>query len=353
MHPELGVNQRLHSGVVTVSERSNPADPVTTEPFRLVDSELLAAWRSERTPSRPFVLLEAHFTSLDHPLEPDEPGRFHIPGAIQVHPSYLEAGTKREKYYPFYDCPADGNVLPREQLHEALARLGITPDSHVVVYGREPDGTMAAARLAWGLLYAGVGAVSVLDGGIDAWMEYGGPTTPNIGTVWDPPADLARDSSTTSRWQLRTEILATTTDVRMISSGTCNSERLVDVRRRGEWDGSLTDYYCFYSQAGHIPGAIHQGNWDSLLDPNTHKLRPRLQAVAHRWRELGIVDAKVEAGETALVFYCGTGWRSSIGFLVATLLGYRARNYDEGFYGWSWRDRNRVEAGMRFCTSPR
>merc|ERR1712188_283341 len=36
-----------------------------------------------------------------------------------------------------------------------------------------------------------------------------------------------------------------------------------------------------------------------------------------------------------LIFYCGTGWRSSIAFFLAYLLGCESKNYDDGFYGWS------------------
>jgi len=41
---------------------------------------------------------------------------------------------------------------------------------------------------------------------------------------------------------------------------------------------------------------------------------------------------------------CGTGWRSSVSFLIARLLGLRAKNYDDGFYGWS-------SAPVRACAS--
>ena len=43
-----------------------------------------------------------------------------------------------------------------------------------------------------------------------------------------------------------------------------------------------------------------------------------------------------------LIFYCGTGWRSSVALLVALQLGLRAKNYDSGFYGWSWGGENRI-----------
>ncbi len=108
-----------------------------------------------------------------------------------------------------------------------------------------------------------------------------------------------------------------------------------DPSNRRECDGTLTDFYTFFSESGHMPTAIHQGDWANLLDPTTRELGPQLEIVARRWRELGILDARVARGDTTLSFYCGTGWRSSIAFLVAMLLGLRARNYDHGYYGWS------------------
>ena len=52
-----------------------------------------------------------------------------IPGAVQVHPSYFEAELDESKYYPLYDCPEDGNLLPDDRLHAAIAKLGITVDT--------------------------------------------------------------------------------------------------------------------------------------------------------------------------------------------------------------------------------
>ena len=123
------------------------------------------------------------------------------------------------------------------------------------------------------------------------------------------------------------------------------TSKLVDVRGRGEWDGSLTHHYPFFSKAGHIPTAEFQGDWENLVDKNTHKLGPMLDTVGKRWRKLGIIDSGVSPSRTTLIFYCGTGWRSSIAFLVALLLGVRAKNYDSGFYGWSWNEENEIAMG--------
>lgn len=311
--------------------------------FKLLEPESLAG--SIVPPGG--VLLESQFSSIDHPPRDDRP--LHIPGALLVHPSYFEAGTDRARYYPHYRGAEDGNLLPDHELIRAIERLGIGPDTPVVVYGREPEGTMAAARVVWALLYAGVQSVSLLDGGLDGWLEAGGETTSTIADACDPhwvgPA-IARSTS----WSVRTHLRASTEEVRAAATET-GRVRLVDVRRRAEWDGSGVNHYPFYSDAGHIPSALHQGDWDTLLDPTTRRMGPRIEEVAVRWREQGILDGCVRAGRKTLVFYCGTGWRSSAAFLVACLLGLTAKNYEDGFYGWSRCDRNEIAMAPGSCTA--
>jgi 3-mercaptopyruvate sulfurtransferase SseA len=314
--------------------------------FRLVRAQEVAAKRADPNAAHNLIFLEAHFTSLEHPLNPDRDCAHHLPGAIQIHPSYLESGLKQHKYFPHYDSPRDGNLCGRDKLSALLERLAISPDTHVVVYGTEPDGAMAAARLVWGLLYAGVAKVSLLDGGIEAWMQAGGRTDSRVNTVWDLPPISRQRPVQASRWRFRPELLATSDEVRQVVDGSGDAEALlVDVRRRGEWDGTMRDYYQFYSEAGHIPSAIHQGNWDNLLEPRTQKLGPHLTEIAARWRSLGIIGDHRRSERKTLIFYCGTGWRSSVAFLAARLLGLRCKNYDDGFYGWSSDKTNSVALG--------
>ncbi len=303
--------------------------------FRLLDPKTFA----DGLASFDGVLLEAQFASIDHPPRDRRP--LHVPGAIRLHPSYLEAGTDRARYYPQYASPGDGNLLPDRELTRAIERLGIAPDTTVVVYGREPEATMAAARVVWGLLYAGVHDVRLLDGGLDGWLETGGATVANIPTACAPEWKGRAIAGPARSWRVRTHLRATTDEVRA-AAATGGAGRLVDVRARGEWDGTDIDRYPFFSAAGHIPTAVHQGDWDTLLDPATKRLGPNIHNVAHRWREQGILDACVEAGEKPLIFYCGTGWRSSIAFLVACLLGLPAKNYEDGFYGWSDGEANEI-----------
>ena len=257
----------------------------------------------------------------------------HIPGAIQIHPSYLEAGLNREKYYPNYNHPGEANIMKGRTLTYALEHLGIRPDSTVIVYGSDPDGVMAAARLVWGLMYAGVKRVRLLDGGIDAWTSHGQSPVMSIRNIWDltPPAHDPLE------WSIRKEFLIESEEVRNHIADPQNSPagKLIDFRTDGEWNGSTPQKYTFFARAGHIPKAIHQGDWDNLLDGTSKRLAGHLDVVAKRWRDQGIIDPSVEDGSTPLTFHCGTGWRSSIAFLVGYLLGFRSKNYEEGFLGWS------------------
>ncbi len=326
--------------------RSKLALPEPLRPLadvRLVNPRLVREYVSAPEGMSRWKLLEAHFSSHDHPLVKVGTPTRHIPGAIQVHPSYLEAGADRSKYYPDYDHPADGNLLADSDLWIAIERLGITPDTLVIVYGREPDGAMAAARLVWALMYAGVSKIWLLDGGIEAWLSAGEPSSPKIKharELWN--SGESREGSL-EYWRARPEILATTEEVEEIAYSSPSAQgKLVDVRRPGEWDGTLAYCYSFFSQTGHIPTATCQGNWTNLVDGQTRRLGPMLDAISQRWRKLGIIDAGVDDGDTMLIFYCGTGWRSSIAFLIACLLGLRAKNYDSGFYGWSWNVNNEI-----------
>ena len=101
----------------------------------------------------------------------------------------------------------------------------------------------------------------------------------------------------------------------------------VDVRSRAEWSGQRQDRYTFFRSCGHLPGALWLGDWTELVTPQ-RRLRDR-QELRRAWERLGLTP------DLDLVFYCGTGWRSSLACCVALWLGYpRVRNYDGGVYDW-------------------
>ena len=89
----------------------------------------------------------------------------HLPGARYAHLDRDLSGVRsgRNGRHPL---PA------RVDWATTLGHLGVGPRRHVVVY--DAQGAMVAARAWWMLRWAGHAAVSVLDGGLQAWKAAGG-----------------------------------------------------------------------------------------------------------------------------------------------------------------------------------
>jgi 3-mercaptopyruvate sulfurtransferase SseA len=249
-----------------------------------------------------FVILE---TSWAKAAEAKEYRAGHLPGALHLNTDELENGYPRWRLRPVAD------------LQRVLGALGITPATTVIVYSHQ---TIAAARVWWVLKYAGVADVRLLNGGFAAWSAagYRGETLVNTPR---PVAFSARAQA---------ELLATTAYVR--SQLRAGHTRLADARSREEYRGEISGY-SYVDFKGRIPGAIHIGNADdaAYLYTNRDGTLRALAEVQALWEQAGIRN-----DERELIFYCGSGWRSSLAFLHAWLMGYRKiRNYSDGWAGWS------------------
>lgn len=258
------------------------------------------AWLEEalRSGPKPIIVAEASWAGA---REAPQYRTGHIPGAIHVDTDIFENGSPR------------WHLRPVAELHAALGELGITPDATVIVYGRR---TVTAARVWWVMEYAGVKDVRYLDGGIEAWRRAGFP-------VETAPVVLPRAKFDA---QPREHVLATTSYVREHPNAL-----LVDVRSAAEYRGEVSGY-SYLDAKGRIPGARHAGNAsdaERLYQDANGRLRS-LGEIRERWREAGILNGR------EIVFYCGSGWRSSLAFLYARAMKLsRVRNYSDGWSGWS------------------
>jgi thiosulfate/3-mercaptopyruvate sulfurtransferase len=159
----------------------------------------------------------------------------HIPGAIRVDlDTDLSAPPGISGRHP----------LPTpEAFRGTLERLGVSRDTTVVVYD-DSAGTVAA-RMWWMLRSIGHQNVSVLDGGIQSWIDAGGAlesgqNKPSIAEYLGPLS------------------LAGTVDIDDLSGRT-----VVDVRAPERYRG---DHEPVDPRPGHIPGAINIPVTDSLVD---------------------------------------------------------------------------------------
>lgn len=237
--------------------------------------------------------------------------RGHIPGAHYLDTASLEA-------------PPLFNKVPDDLLLRVLLEHGIAHDTTVILYGR---GSLAAARAAHLMLYAGVLDVRLLDGGFTAWRAQGLPE--EIGPALTPRP--IREFG--ARFPSRPEFLADTRRAKALLARP--DAALASIRPWSEFSGA-TSGYSYIDARGEIAGARwgragREGdvNCMSEFQRADGRMRP-VAEIARMWQSEGIVR------ERHVAFYCGTGWRASLAFFYAWLMGWEQISvYDGGWYEWS------------------
>ncbi len=174
----------------------------------------------------------------------------------------IDAGPSRERYDKQHlegalyigldtdlaNVPQDAAMGGRHPLPapyvfgEILGRLGISADSHVVVYD-DKNGSNAAARFWWMLRAAGHKKVQVLNGGMQAAEKAGLPLSDKA-EIPQPTESYAFD-----HWALP---MADMAEVERWASD--NSHFVIDVRDKERYDGRTEPIDLV---AGHIPGAVN------------------------------------------------------------------------------------------------
>ena len=280
---------------------------------------LIAGKDVEAAPDRAPVVFHVNFGV------PDDYRRGHIPGSFHLDTNVLESSV-------------DWNRRSPEELQAALARLGITADTPVVLYGndtaRDPRdrwpgrraGQIAATRAAAILVYTGVQDVRLLDGGLNAWrasrfevettIRTPAPVT-EVGTQVPAVPDVFID------FEEATELLDDPDGV------------LVSIRSRPENVGQ-TSGYKYIEERGDIPGAVWGDNGtDAYHMENYRNIDNTMRdfnEIAANWKGAGITADK------RVSFYCGTGWRASETFFYASLMDWpEVSIYDGGWFEWTRR----------------
>ena len=235
----------------------------------------------------------------------------HIPGAAYLDTSVLEGP-------PYF------NKVDDDALHALLLQYAIGHDTTVLLYGRN---SLAAARAAHLMLYAGVADVRLLDGGFGAWCAAGLPCSGGSGRA------LVGIEAFGLPFPACPHYLAWASDVAAISAD--GGATLVSVRTWREFSGA-TSGYAYIAARGEIPGARwgRAGREGDINSMSHYQLAdgcmlPAVQ-ITRMWRAGGIEPSG------PVVFYCGTGWRASLAFFYAWLMGWeRIAVYDGGWCEWS------------------
>ena len=183
--------------------------------------------------------------------------------------------------------PADGGRHPLPDTGKfslVLQKLGITQNSHVIIYD-DKNGSNAAARFWWMLRAAGIKNTQVLDGGFDAAVKAGFP----VNNYKEVPA--LQSSYTISNW-----ILPLADMYEVEAAVKKETAIVIDVRSKERFDGETEP---FDRIAGHIPGAVNIP-FESNLDEQGNFL-PSAELSKKYTEALSGKDKK------DIIIHCGSG----------------------------------------------
>lgn len=234
----------------------------------------------------------------------------HIPGAIHLPFSALMAGVP----------PAPGRLPSKERLETIFSALGLTPDTHVVVYDDEGGGW--AGRLLWTLDVIGHPHYSYLNGGRHAWLASGEAVTSRNETIATSSYRIDSD--------IDTRFIAEIDDI--VPSLEEDSVVIWDARSPEEYRGEKV----FAQRGGHIPGAINI-EWTELMDKDNH-FRIRVDAKA-------FLASRGIDGSKPIITHCQSHHRSAFTYLVGKILGFNISGYHGSWSEWGNHPSTPIETG--------
>jgi thiosulfate/3-mercaptopyruvate sulfurtransferase len=198
---------------------------------------------------------------------------------------------------------------------ETVSRLGISENSHIVVYD-DKNGANAASRTWWMLKSFGLKNVQVLDGGIQIAEKEGLKFSSGEETF--QKSELLK----TENWLLPISSLEDVENELINCSAT-----VIDVRDAYRFRGESEP---IDQVAGHIPGAINIP-FSENLDENGSFLKPEIL----REKYSGLLKGKPEK----LIIHCGSGVTACHTILALNYAGFEIPN----LYVGSWSEWSRRE----------
>jgi thiosulfate/3-mercaptopyruvate sulfurtransferase len=209
-------------------------------------------------------------------------------------------------------------TLPtRHQVGQRLAALGVLPQHHLVLYGSAHP--MVVTRAWWVLSTLGWPRVSVLDGGLQAWLDAGGELDQGSPEIPRPADDRAADIPHDSAWRL-----ADANDVaQALHTG---SAWLVNALSPEQFTGRGGAHY---GRPGRIPSSLSLPARD-LVDARTGRWLDDDQI-----RE-GAAQAGLANDGRPVIVYCGGGIAATATAFALERAGWRTvRVYDNSLLEWS------------------
>ena len=204
-----------------------------------------------------------------------------------------------------------------------LGKLGIGAHTHVVVYD-DKNGANAAARFWWMLKAVGHKKGQVLDGGFQAALAQGLPTSDGVKKYRQMPPYPIQD------WQLPVADMQEVENVAQNSNFT-----VIDVRDSERYRGEKEPIDLI---AGHIPGAINIP-FSANLDKNGAFLSPEVLKKQYETLFSQCTPHKI-------IVHCGSGVTACHTLLAMDYAGFETPKLYVG--SWSEWSRNDKEIGLGY-----
>ena len=247
---------------------------------------------------------------LDIAQVPEEYARGHIDGALFV-------DWRTEIIDP--ETPKLFNLPPQAMYESLMDRLGISPESTVVLY--DNFNSRFATRMFWTMRYYGHSSIKILDGGRGAWQAAG------LELVTEIPSVTASDYRVST---INTELLAEMPFIK--SRLATDGFGLVDGRPHTQYTGEApgTVYHTGSEHAGrgHIYGAQNVPWATNFNEDGSFKNNAELLEL---YAPHGLTPDKT------IVTYCNEGLHASPPwFVMHELLGYPdVKLYDSSMGEWA------------------
>lgn len=254
-------------------------------------------WLNEHKNDPKLVIVQVSFLqpAFDHE---------HIAGARFLWPSWLAPNSPQSSF----------NTPDVKDAEKIIQDLGISNDSHVVLYAGQAFEVSPSARMFLTLEHFGLfGQVSYLDGGLDAWKKAGFPVTKESKAI----------AKGKFKAKVSKELLVNKEYVQKVRQSP--SSVVVDARAKNIYDGEATSGYA---RSGHIAGAKNIYFVD-LVDQTTNMYKP-VDSLKNYFTPV-VPDKKTE-----VVTYCFIGQTASVVYLAGRILGYDMKLYDGSMQEWNY-----------------
>lgn len=213
------------------------------------------------------------------------------------------------------------HALPtQDQFITGMARLGIEPHHHIVIYDNQ--GIYAAPRAWWLCKLMGLDTVYVLDGGLPQWLEEDRLTSSRYQSEGVDYGQV--DEQHYNGLQYQPELVIDAQNL-LLSLGQSDIA-ILDARGSARFLGQVAEPRAGV-RGGHIPHAVNLPFAQVL---SGHKLK--------RVTELQALFSQKAPSESTRIFSCGSGITACILILASVVAGHQqAKLYDGSWAEWGSR----------------